>query len=142
MRRGFTLIELLVVIAIIAILAGILFAVFARAPGQGANAAPAAAGGGGIVLLVLLYLLWHFVLARAKVHQSGVTLEQFNKLETGMTVDEVNSMLGPGTLAARSGFAVFEVTGYTWQGNGDIGANMSVQFENGRLTTKAQAGLK
>ena len=39
MRRGFTLIELLVVIAIIAILAAILFPVFARAREAGRKAA-------------------------------------------------------------------------------------------------------
>lgn len=112
------------------------------APQQTQRAAPAAAGGGGVGLILLVWLVWHFLLAPAQMHQSGVTLAQFNNLQTGMTLDEVQSAIGQGTLASKSEMDGFEVSIYEWQGNGDVGANMNATFENGKLTSKAQAGLK
>lgn len=91
----------------------------------------------GIVTTVILNS------SNENLHTEYITLEEFNKIQTGMTYDEVVNIIGSnGTLSSES-----EVTGYhtqifTWQGYGVPGANANVTFQNNKVVTKAQAGLK
>jgi hypothetical protein len=80
--------------------------------------------------------------------QEGVTLAAFYNLRDGMSYRQVVATLGrEGTLEGESvtpGFPNGElrITSYAWPGRGMIGANMSVMFQNDRLTMKNQFGLE
>ena len=75
-----------------------------------------------------------------------VTLEEFNQLETGMTEDEVwNIIGGKCTLegeTAIDGLEEYKTVTYGCNGKGTTGANVQLMFQGGKLSTKAQAGLK
>ena len=77
------------------------------------------------------------------VNDSSITLDEFNRIETGMTYDEVVNIIGSyGTELSRS-----EIAGYTtvilmWEGSGSLGANANVTFQNGSVMAKAQFGLQ
>lgn len=77
----------------------------------------------------------------------NITIEKYNKISTGMSYQEVVSVMGePGKeMASTSTPAVPGIMPsishsiYGWQ-NSD-GSNMSVQFQNGKSIGKAQFGL-
>ena len=71
-----------------------------------------------------------------------ITKEEFNKIETGMTYNEVKKIIGSsGELTSKvEGVVVIEM--YTWYGNGTAGSNANVTFQDGKVTGKAQFGLK
>ena len=72
-----------------------------------------------------------------------ITKKEFEKIETGMTYEEVKQIVGSsGTLSSKvdSGVVVIEI--YTWYGNGVAGSNANVTFQDGKVTGKAQVGLK
>jgi hypothetical protein len=76
-------------------------------------------------------------------YSGGVTLSQFNQLTEGMSYAEAVSVLGrPGTEQSRSSLAGTTTVMYGWDGGGSIGANMNAMFQNDRLITKAQFGLR
>lgn len=76
------------------------------------------------------------------------TLEKFNQIQTGMTYEQVKTIMGdPGSLTTESKTPAVEgvsgeiiIKGYEWQ-NPD-GSNMQIMFMNSQVDTKAQAGLK
>ena len=79
--------------------------------------------------------------------EDSITKEEYNKITTGMTYEECVSIIGfegeeisntydagiPGVMDATT------IKMYMWQ-NLD-GSNMNAMFTNGKLDTKAQAGL-
>ena len=72
---------------------------------------------------------------------SGVTMANFQRLETGMSYSDAVSILGgSGTEMSRSDLAGYTTVMYSWQGSGI--ANMNAMFQNGKLVTKAQFGLR
>ncbi len=72
-----------------------------------------------------------------------ITLEEFNKIETGMSYEEVQEIVGSaGEVSVQSGSGEFSITMVTWYGNGMAGSNANVTFTNGEVTGKAQVGLK
>ena len=72
-----------------------------------------------------------------------ITLEEYNKIESGMTYDEVKEIIGSdGELLSTSSMNDYTISIYVWYGEGMIGANANVTFTNGKVTGKAQAGLK
>jgi hypothetical protein len=72
-----------------------------------------------------------------------VSIGQYNRLRDGITYAEAVGILGsPGTEQSRSGMGGFVTIMYTWPGSGVIGANMNAMFQNDRLVTKAQFGLR
>lgn len=76
-------------------------------------------------------------------YASGVTLAQFNAVQSGMTRAEVETVLGPGTLMSQVDMGRFGSSEmYTWDGAGGFGANMNVTYSDGRVTAKAQLGLR
>lgn len=75
--------------------------------------------------------------------QEKLTLEKFNKIETGMTYDQVVEIIGEeGTVLSESEIANIKTTMYSWYGEGSIGANANITFQNGKVTAKVQFGLK
>lgn len=73
----------------------------------------------------------------------GVTLDQFQQLRDGMTYSEAVGVLGrAGTEQSRSNIGKMVTVMYTWPGSGTLGANMNAMFQNDKLVTKAQLGLR
>lgn len=72
-----------------------------------------------------------------------MTLEEYNKIQNGMSYDEVVSIVGsPGTDTATSGAGGFTIRMVSWEGNGMLGSNANVTFTNGTVSGKAQFGLE
>lgn len=74
-----------------------------------------------------------------------ITLEQFNQVQTGMTVDEVFTILGgPGEVTVESGKPgeQMHIVTYQYWGKGVTGSNASFTFMEGKMDIKAQALLK
>ncbi len=78
--------------------------------------------------------------------EASISLEEFNKIETGMTYDEVCGIIGgEGTLGSSVDIGVgdeYKTEIYQWTGDGSIGANANVTFQGGKVISKAQIGLK
>jgi hypothetical protein len=73
----------------------------------------------------------------------GVTLANFMSLSNGMSYSQVCGILGSGgELLSEVHAEGYHIQIYCWYGRGDLGANMNATFENGRLTGKAQFGLR
>ena len=71
-----------------------------------------------------------------------VTLAQFNRLQTGMTKDQVETILGsPGVEQSSNELAGIRTEMRAWNGN-TFGGNMNVMFQDGKLVQKAQFGLE
>ena len=76
-----------------------------------------------------------------EVQQQKVTLEKFNKLETGMTYKQVVEIIGEdGTLSTESSYGNQSLKVYYWYSSNGI-SNATVSFSNGKLTAKSQIGL-
>ena len=72
-----------------------------------------------------------------------ISKAEFDSLETGMTYEEVVAIIGgEGELSSRVDVAGYDTKLYIWQGDGSIGANANITFQNNALTAKAQVGLK
>lgn len=71
--------------------------------------------------------------------QPNVTLKKFNQLKAGMTLAEVEALIGKGAEVSRS-----EVDGapiivkYRWDADGS-GSNVSAMFQNDKLVQKNSA---
>lgn len=75
--------------------------------------------------------------------EEKLNLEKFNKIETGMTYEQVVEIIGEeGTILSESEIANIKTAIYSWYGEGSIGANANITFQNGKVTAKAQFGLK
>ena len=72
----------------------------------------------------------------------GLTLEVYNRIETGMTYDEVAGLIGaePDSQSTMD-LMGSEVLTCIWYGEGSVGANATIQFQDGTVTSKAQSGL-
>jgi hypothetical protein len=74
-----------------------------------------------------------------------VTLDEFNKVENGMTYEEVVAILGgEGNMLSETGEkgTDFYTIMYEYSGEGDLGANANFMFQGGKLQNKSQFGLK
>lgn len=78
--------------------------------------------------------------------EASISLEEFNKIETGMTYKEVCDIVGgEGTLGSSVDVGIgdeYKTEIYQWTGDGTIGANANVTFQAGKVISKAQIGLK
>ena len=71
-----------------------------------------------------------------------MSLAEFNSIQPGMSYEQVAAIVGgPGTLSVSETLGGITDTIYTWDGEGSLGANALVQFQNDQEITKAQAGL-
>lgn len=74
--------------------------------------------------------------------ETGKTLKNFEKIENGMSYDEVIKILGKeGELQSQAGEGQFKTEMYKWDGDG-LGANMNVTSQGDKVQSKAQIGLK
>ena len=72
-----------------------------------------------------------------------VTLAQYSSLSAGMSYHHARSLLGcSGTEISRVDMAGYSTVMYTWSGAGSFVANMNAMFQNDRLVSKAQFGLR
>lgn len=75
-----------------------------------------------------------------------ITMEEFNQITTGMTYDEVVSIIGgEGEILSQTDLGLgseYNSVMYEWQGEGGIGANANVMFQGGVVVSKAQFGLE
>jgi hypothetical protein len=70
-------------------------------------------------------------------------MENYTRLMTGMSYAQVVEILGaPGTELSRSSLGGVTTELYQWEGTGSLGANMNAMFQNDRLISKAQFGLR
>jgi hypothetical protein len=73
---------------------------------------------------------------------SGVTLANFNGVETGMTYAEVSEIFGsPGELSMETEILGRKMEIYSWRAATGLG-NATISFRDGRVKSKAQFGLK
>jgi hypothetical protein len=74
---------------------------------------------------------------------STITLAEFEALQTGMSHEQVAEITGStGQLISESELGGVNTQMYQLEGEGDLGANASVMFQNGELVQKAQFGLR
>jgi len=71
---------------------------------------------------------------------SGITLERYQKVQTGMSIAKVETIVGEGQETSRSEAGGSLAVNYRWQ-NAD-GSIMNAMFQENKLVTKAQLGLK
>jgi hypothetical protein len=70
-----------------------------------------------------------------------VTMDKFNKIQSGMSYQQVVNIIGKqGEESSRVDVSGYNTVLYMWQ-NGD-GTNMNAMFQNDKLVSKAQFGLK
>lgn len=70
-----------------------------------------------------------------------VTLAEYEQAETGMSYEKVVAVVGAsGQEMSRSEADGYSVVMYYW--SNDNGSNMNAMFENGKLSNKAQVGLR
>lgn len=70
-----------------------------------------------------------------------VTMEEYKKIKNGMSYEEVVEIIGfEGTEMSSNELAGIKTIMYSWQ-NAD-GSNMNAMFQNNKLNSKAQFGLK
>jgi|GEM_PF-5204107 len=69
------------------------------------------------------------------------TLAEFEQVETGMTLEQVEGVLGEGEEVSRIAVAgAPETVIYAWKN--PTGSNATISIQNGVVITKAQTGLK
>ncbi|MCH4063008.1 MAG: hypothetical protein LKG48_04590 [Lachnospiraceae bacterium] len=74
------------------------------------------------------------------------TLDAYNQVKEGMSLDDVNKIFGfDGTSAASGSASVGSISStaevYTWAGE-TPGSSASISFQDGKVVAMAQAGLK
>lgn len=70
---------------------------------------------------------------------------EFDTIQNGMTYEEVVSIIGSdGEVLSEAGEAGTDLhtVMYSYEGEGDLGANANFTFQGGKLQAKAQFGLK
>lgn len=110
-----------------------------------------------LVFIVMLILVGVFITNTAKSLSGGIqqevsgvsseseyiTLEEFNAIESGMTYEAVQEIVGSeGTVSSEVEAGGTKVIIVTWYGNGVAGSNASVTFTNNEMSGKAQVGLE
>lgn len=75
-----------------------------------------------------------------------ISLSEFNKISAGMTYEDVVEIIGSkGNLLSEVDLDIgsqYKTSVYMWDGEGILGANANIMFQNGKVVTKAQSGLK
>ena len=78
----------------------------------------------------------------SKQEQEYATFEKFEKVQNGMTYDEVVQIMGyDGTLMSDVGDDTYNIKMYYWYGKDGV-SNTTISFDNGKVSGKSQIGLK
>ena len=89
--------------------------------------------GVSIVIIIVCAIIIFTVLGDSKI-----SLDEYNQIKNGMTYDQVVEIIGgEGELSSEA----YSTKIYTWDGQGSLGANAIITFQNGKVVSKAQAGL-
>ncbi|MFW5544102.1 MAG: DUF3862 domain-containing protein [Prevotella sp.] len=76
-----------------------------------------------------------------KENDSYITKKEYDKIENGMSYSKVVEIIGSdGELIAESSVAGYTSKSYSWYGVDGI-SNANIIFQNGKVASKAQAGL-
>lgn len=76
------------------------------------------------------------------INSKYITLEEFNKIENGMSYEEVKNIIGSeGTVNSDTQVGDYKLVIYSWYGEDKV-SNATFSFQNDVLTSKAQIGLK
>ena len=82
---------------------------------------------------------------RAKLRAAAagtMSLEEFNQIQNGMSYEEVQKIVGSaGTVLSESSIGGISIRIVSWLGNGSLGSNAAITFQNGVVSGKSQAGL-
>ena len=71
-----------------------------------------------------------------------MSLEEFNQIQNGMSYEEVQKIVGSaGTVLSESSIGGISIRIVSWLGNGSLGSNAAITFQNGAVSGKSQAGL-
>ena len=71
-----------------------------------------------------------------------ITLEEFNKIQNGMTYDQVKEIVGcEGTVNSDTEVMGSKMTIYSWYGKNGI-SNANVSIQDNKLVNKTQIGLE
>lgn len=102
-------------------------------------------------LLYLLYTFCIFIILFAVVYftsfynPKGITLNEFNKIQIGMTYPEVKEIINEdGVLISSVDLSLgneFSTQLYMWYGNDNI-SNANIMFQGGKVISKTQLLLK
>lgn len=77
------------------------------------------------------------------VNKPEMTKAEFEALQTGMSYSRAVEIIGSsGEVISESEIVGIRTVMYSWDGDGGLGANANVMFQNGELVTKAQLGLE
>lgn len=75
-----------------------------------------------------------------------ISLEEFNQIKTGMTIQDVYDIVGSsGTMISEVDLGLgseYRTIMFQWDGEGSLGANANVTFQGGKVIEKAQFGLE
>ena len=78
-------------------------------------------------------------------NKGTITMEEFESIKTGMSYEEVCEIIGSeGELLSEVDTGIgeeYHTVMYAWKGDA-VGANANVTFQGGKVTAKAQFGLK
>lgn len=78
-----------------------------------------------------------------KNNKETISLDEFNRLELNMKYSDAIYIIGGyGEKISESDVSGTYITMYQFEGEGSIGANAILMFENGALASKAQSGLE
>jgi len=80
-----------------------------------------------------------------KIKPLGVTMAGFTALKEGMSYEDAVAILGrEGEVQSESKFGDITTIMYQWDGarRPGLGSSMNAMFQNGKLVSKAQFGLK
>lgn len=80
--------------------------------------------------------------AAAKKNHPTCSLKEFKRIKTGMTIKKVRSIIGSkGKLVSSASAGKYKSSIYEFKGNTSF-SSVLIQFNNGKVFSKSQAGLK
>lgn len=98
---------------------------------------------GGIAMAINMNDFVQKSVSGVKNNSEYITLEEYDKIKTGMTYEDVVELVGSkGTISSQSEMNGYKIMIVIWYGDGMAGSNANVTFTNNEVTGKAQIGLK
>lgn len=79
------------------------------------------------------------------INEPTISKAEFDQIKNGMSYEEVTAIIGgPGEVLSETGSEgeQFHTVMYMYEGEGKLGANANMMFQEGKLISKAQFGLE